>query len=142
MGTETCRASSGSQRRSFSTASAYSAALGRRMSMSSPRWNVKLSQPPLHTGAIGSCDHCGNCSATSPRTTSVSTAVRFGTGPRSGTSSAVGSSAELMAGGYRSGHRCGIRLSAIGDVDSRSGRRRHDAAGRRCVTAGAGVRQR
>ncbi len=39
---------------------AYSVALGRRTTSSSPRWKVQLSQPPLPTGSSGRSAHCGN----------------------------------------------------------------------------------
>ena len=58
-------------------------ALGRRTDRCEPRWNVQLSQPPLVTGRMGRWDHCGNWSATSRCTASMSTLMRVGAVPRS-----------------------------------------------------------
>src|SRR5215208_3658809 len=84
MGSGSRGASSGSQRCSFSTANAYSAALGKRADISEPRWNVQLSQPPSATIRTGRPAHCGNWSATSRRTSSASTVMRRGGAPSCG----------------------------------------------------------
>src|SRR3954452_1656759 len=84
MGSGSRGASAGSHRCSFSTAKAYSAALGSRATISSPRWKVKLSQPLADTGRTGRPAHRGNWSRTSRRTWPVSTVTRWGRGPRSG----------------------------------------------------------
>ena len=84
MGSGSRGASSGSHRCSFSTANAYSAALGKRADISEPRWNVQLSQPPSATIRTGRPAHCGNWSATSRRTSSASTVMRRGGAPSCG----------------------------------------------------------